>query len=249
MTETFPSSTPASAMPLVRLNAVKLAFDEGRVIALNGVDLEIADGETISIVGRSGSGKSSLASIITGIEVPTEGTILWRGVPVEGVEHWRKIRRSEVGIVFQEYNLLPTLTALENVEIVLFGRDLTAAQRHEMSVAALDDVGLGARLDHLPGALSGGERQRVAISRAIVHRPALLMADEPTGSLDSANGKLISDLLFHLQQANHMTLVIVTHDETLAARCGRQIRLFDGKILRLPHQSGAPGANGMGPDA
>ena len=224
-----PAETRANA--LVRLEGVKLSFDNGRVAALNGVDLAVFPGEQVAIVGRSGSGKSSLANVMTGIVAPTQGQVFWRGEGIRDQSRWRDIRRAQIGIVFQEFNLLPTLSAVENLDIVLFGCGLGAARRRALASEALSAVGLGARLNHLPSALSGGERQRVAIARAIVHRPALLVADEPTGSLDTANGELVADLLFDLQARHAMTLAIVTHDERLAARCARIVRLLDGRIV------------------
>ncbi len=219
------------ADPLVELDEVRLSFDEGRVVALDCVDLVIRKSERIAIVGRSGSGKSSLANILTGIVAPSTGCVLWRGRKIGDPAAWRAVRRAEIGIVFQEFNLLPTLTAVENVEIMLFGRGLDAPARHERADAALAAVGLAHRNNHLPSQLSGGERQRVAIARAIVHEPALLVADEPTGSLDSVNGDLVTTLLFDLQARSGVALIIVTHDERLATQCGRVVRLLDGRVV------------------
>jgi predicted ABC-type transport system involved in lysophospholipase L1 biosynthesis ATPase subunit len=223
-------STPPSRPSLLRLQGVSRVFDQGAVVALRDVSLQIATDECIALVGVSGSGKSSLISIMTGIAPPTAGEVFWNGQAIESRKQWAALRGSEIGIVFQEFHLIPTLTALENVELAMFGHSLTAVERRRKASAALDRVGLGARLGHLPQALSGGERQRVAIARSIINRPKLLLADEPTGNLDSTNMALIADLLLDLQRAG-TALVLATHNETLALRCRRQIRLRDGQIV------------------
>jgi putative ABC transport system ATP-binding protein len=169
--------------------------------------------------------------MMSGIDAPTGGRVMWRGEPVTSRRAWTRLRSQDIGIVFQEFNLLPTLTAIENVELAQFGRGRSAVERRSRAAAALERVGLGARLAHLPHALSGGERQRVAIARSVVNTPKLLLADEPTGNLDSTNADMIADLLIGLQEASQTTLVLVTHDETLARRCRRQIRIKDGSIV------------------
>jgi putative ABC transport system ATP-binding protein len=156
--------------------------------------------------------------------------VLWNRQPVASRRAWARLRRKDIGIVFQEFHLLPTLTARENVEMALMGHGIPAQARRERAESALARVGLSHRLRNLPHALSGGERQRVAIARAIVNSPRLLLADEPTGNLDSANAEVVADLLFNLQRDTGMTLVLVTHDEHLAARCRRCVRIRDGEI-------------------
>jgi len=156
--------------------------------------------------------------------------VLWGGQPVASRRAWAQLRRRDIGIVFQEFHLLPTLTARENVEMALMGHGIAAAERRERAQSALERVGLAHRLENLPHALSGGERQRVAIARAIVNAPRLLLADEPTGNLDTANTEAVADLLFNLQRDTGMTLVLVTHDEHLAARCRRCVRIRDGEV-------------------
>jgi len=217
--------------PLIRLQSVERHYDGGAIVALNGVDLVIAAGECVGIVGPSGSGKSSLLNMLCGIDVPTKGEIYWNDLPVRSRREWTALRGGEIGIVFQEFNLLPTLTAVENVEIALIGRGIPASARRSRAIKAIERVGLMGRLDHLPNAMSGGERQRVAIARAMVNSPRLLLADEPTGNLDSTNAAHIMDLLFGLQDDTGMTLVMITHDEDLAARCNRCIRIKDGAIV------------------
>src|SRR4051812_4363780 len=223
-------SSPLPRPSLIRLRGVNRVFDQGAVVALRQIDLVIEPDDCIALVGASGSGKSSLISIMSGIDVPTAGEVHWNGSPVESRAQWCALRSSEIGIVFQEFHLIPTLTALENVEIAMFGHAITPAQRRLRAAAALGEVGLGGRLDHLPKALSGGERQRVAIARSIINQPKLLLADEPTGNLDSVNTEIIAELLLGLQRAG-TALVIATHDETLALRCKRLIRLRDGQVV------------------
>ena len=223
-------SSKSPGQDLVRLEGVSRVFDAGAVVALRDVSLSIGHGDCVAILGASGSGKSSLINLMSGIDAPTSGRVLWDGQPVTSRRKWAQLRARSIGIVFQEFHLLPTLTALENVEIAMFGHGIKPAVRSTRAKAALRRVGLGARLDHRPSALSGGERQRVAIARSIVNWPTLLLADEPTGNLDSANAAMIADLLLELHVVGNMALVLVTHDEALARRCERQIRIKDGAI-------------------
>ena len=224
--------------PLVTLERVSRAFDDGAIVALKSIDLKIPAGDCVAILGPSGSGKSSIVNLLSGIDRPTSGRILWNGTPVESRRAWSRLRRDGIGIVFQEFNLIPTLSAAENVEMALMGRGVAPGEQHARAQAALGRVGLAHRTRHLPHALSGGERQRVAIARAIVNAPRVLLADEPTGNLDSANAAAVADLLFCLQRDTGMTLVLVTHDESLAARCRRCVRVRDGEIaedrIQLP---------------
>jgi predicted ABC-type transport system involved in lysophospholipase L1 biosynthesis ATPase subunit len=216
---------------LVRLEGVSRVFDGGAVTALKDVDLTVRVGDCLAIVGRSGSGKSCVINMLSGIDTPTRGVVYWKGDPVTSQRRWRALRSGEIGIVFQEFNLLPTLTAFENVELPLFDHGLGAAERAARVSEALADVEIAHRARHLPSAMSGGERQRVAIARALVNRPSLLLADEPTGNLDSASSALVAELIFDLQRARGTTLVMVTHDEALARRCARCVRISDGRIV------------------
>ena len=227
------------ASPLLAFDNVIRSFDGGRVAAVRGVSLAIGAGECIALTGRSGSGKTCLLNIAGGIDVPESGRVLWCGQPVASRRAWSALRHSEIGIVFQEFNLLPTLTARQNVELSLMGGSLGDRAQRVQAEAALAQVGLEARTGHLPAELSGGERQRVAIARALVRSPALLLADEPTGSLDSGNAASIAELLLGLPQERGMTLLLVTHDDTLAARCPRQIRMNDGLIVTDSSPEGA----------
>ena len=191
----------------------------------------------MAIVGASGSGKSTLILLLCGIRVPTAGRILWRNEPVTAPEQWTALRRAEIGIVFQEFNLFPTLTAQENIEVAMFGSGLGSVERRRRAVTALATVGLSERAKHLPHELSGGERQRVAIARSIINDPALILADEPTGNLDSVNAAAILDLLFEIKRARGASLVMVTHEQSQAERCSREIKIKDGKVYE---QDSAP---------
>jgi len=219
------------ARSLIALRRVSRIHDRGAIAALKNVDLQIREGECLAVVGASGSGKSSLINILCGIDYPTSGHVIWEGRAIRRKRDWAWLRRLRIGVVFQEFNLIPTLTALENVELALLGRGLSAKQRYTRAGMVLGHVGLDHRPYHLVTRLSGGERQRVAIARAIVNEPKLLLADEPTGNLDSAGAAKVADLLFDLRKMTGMTLVVVTHDDALATRCARRVRLRDGAIV------------------
>lgn len=226
-------TTGMPSAALIALNSVSRDFDNGRVSAVRDVTLSIDRGESVAVVGASGSGKTTLLMLMCGILTPTRGSVLWDGAEMRSAGEWTRLRRTQIGIVFQDFNLFPTLTALENVEIATFGTGITAKESTRLAEAALALVGLEKRMTHLPSALSGGERQRVAIARSIVNHPAAIFADEPTGNLDSTNGAAIMDLLWTLQRNSGTTLVLVTHNAGHAANCGRKIEISDGRIL--PH--------------
>jgi putative ABC transport system ATP-binding protein len=221
----------SGARSLIALRGVSRMHDGGAIAALRNVDLQIGEGDCVAVVGASGSGKSSLINILCGIDYPTCGHVIWQGRAIRRKSDWVRLRRLRIGIVFQEFNLIPTLTVLENVELALLGRGMSAKHRYIRAGMVLGRVGLDHRPHHLVTRLSGGERQRVAIARAIVSEPKLLLADEPTGNLDSASAIKIADLLFALHGMTGMTLILVTHDDGLAARCARQIRLRDGTVV------------------
>ncbi len=202
----------------------------GPVNILNGIELVIRQGEAVGLVGPSGSGKSTMLMVMTGLERPTSGKVTVKSQKISSMseDEAARFRRGNVGIVFQSFHLIPTMTALENVAVPLelaLMPDAFAKAKQE-----LIDVGLGHRLDHYPSQLSGGEQQRVALARALAPRPSLLFADEPTGNLDGRTGAEIIEMLFKLQRERGSTLILVTHDEALAKRCDRIVRLRDGKI-------------------
>jgi putative ABC transport system ATP-binding protein len=224
--------SPPPAQPLVRVKNLVLTVPSaaGPVNILRGVDLDIAKGEAVGLIGPSGSGKTSLLMVLAGLERATSGTVSLDGREITRLneDSLAKLRREQIGIVFQAFHLIPTMTALENVAIPLElagVRDATARAR-----AALASVGLSHRLTHLPGQLSGGEQQRTALARAFAPEPALLLADEPTGNLDHVTGETVIDLLFTLRQRTGTTLLLITHDRSLAARCDRQVHLSDGRV-------------------
>ena len=225
-----PNPDPSTG-PLVSLRGVTRTYRDGNVRALAGVSLEIPVGQFLSVTGPSGCGKSTLLQLIGGLDEPTEGSILFRGCPLPtgaGRDHYRS---REVGFVFQAFHLLPNLTASENVQLPLFGDGRTDAERVARAERLLAQVGLAERAGHLPGELSIGQRQRVAIARALANEPYLLLADEPTGSLDSTSGAEVMDLLGRLHADRGLTLVVVTHDPAVAALAARMIDLLDGRIV------------------
>ena len=202
----------------------------GELVILRDIDLAVTPGEAVAVVGASGSGKSTLLALLAGLDTPTSGTVQLDGVDLFTLDEDRRaeLRGRMLGFVFQSFQLLPALTALENVMLPLELSDRADAE--ELARQMLVRVGLGERLHHYPKHLSGGEQQRVALARAFVVRPKLLLADEPTGSLDAASGAAIISLLFELNREYGTTLVLVTHDEALAARCARVVRLVGGRI-------------------
>ena len=203
----------------------------GELVILDGVGFSIAAGDTVAIVGASGSGKSTLLSLMAGLDVPSSGSVTLHGEGLSTLDEdgRARVRSEKVGFVFQSFQLLPSLTALENVMLPLELRG--DADAETPAKAILGKVGLGERLGHYPRQLSGGEQQRVALARAFVTRPSLLFADEPTGNLDTHTGQAIIELLFDMNADAGTTLVLVTHDEHLASRCGRLLRLDSGRLV------------------
>lgn len=208
-----------------------LAGNAGPVEILKGIDLTVAKGETLGLVGPSGSGKSSLLMLMGGLERATAGQVMALGQDMTAMDEDQlaRFRRGNMGVVFQSFHLIPTMTALENVAVPLELAGVRDA--FDRAEAELTAVGLAARKDHYPRQMSGGEQQRVALARAAAPRPAILLADEPTGNLDGVNGQAIMDLLFGLRDRHGATLVLVTHAPELAARCDRVVRLADGRIV------------------
>jgi len=220
---------------LIRLRAVRKRYRKGReaVHALDGIDLDIAKQGMVAVVGASGSGKSSLLHVIGAMDRPTSGDILVAGQPLNTLseEALTRFRRQTVGFVFQSFNLIPNLTALENVMLPMEFNGVPSEERRRRARALLDRVGLGQRLDHRPRELSGGEQQRVAIARALANDPPLILADEPTGNLDSKTGQVIYELLKTI--GAERTVVVVTHAEELAQMADRIIYIKDGKLENL----------------
>ena len=223
-----------NTLPLIQLEDIHKVFltEEVETYALSGVALEIAHGDYVSIAGPSGCGKSTLLSILGLLDSPTRGTYRLRGEPVEHLHHAQqaRVRNREIGFIFQSFNLIGDLTVRENVELPLTYRGLTATERRERVEEALTKVGMTERAKHYPAQLSGGQQQRVAVARALGGRPSILLADEPTGNLDSKNGQAVMDLLGELH-AEGATICLVTHDERYAGDAQRTIHLFDGKLV------------------
>jgi putative ABC transport system ATP-binding protein len=219
---------------MISITALRKIYHMGsvEVRALDGVDLEVGAGDYLAIMGPSGSGKSTLMNLIGCLDTPTSGEYVLNGQPVSGLDdaELAHIRNREIGFVFQTFNLLSRATALANVELPLIYARMPASTRRRLAMEALERVGLGDRVKHQPNELSGGQRQRVAVARALVNRPSILLADEPTGNLDSKTSEEIMGLFDELNHAGN-TIVLVTHEEDIAAHAHRTIRLLDGKIV------------------
>jgi ABC-type lipoprotein export system ATPase subunit len=219
-----------SVNAVVRAQALALHFDDGEIRALNGVDIEIGEGECVAIVGPSGCGKSSLLNLIGTLETPTAGEIWFRTLPYSGIRDAALFRRQHIGFVFQSFHLIATLSALDNVMVPTIGCPGSASGRRARARDLLDRLGLSNRLGHFPNKMSGGERQRVAIARALINDPDVLLADEPTGSLDSASSQQVLDLLAGLRKERGLTLIMATHDPSVSARADRVVQVRDGRI-------------------
>jgi ABC-type lipoprotein export system ATPase subunit len=218
--------------PAIRVRGLIKRYERDRIVALNGVDLDVAPGEFVAICGPSGCGKSTLLNMLSAIDRPDGGTITvcGRDLHTLAAAEANRFRASVVGLVFQLHNLLPNLTAIENIQAPMLAADRSPEDRLDHARHLLDRVGLSDRSTALPSKLSGGERQRVAIARALANDPQILLADEPTGALDSKTGERLFDLLGELQRDLRMTLVVVTHDPDVAARAARIIHMLDGKV-------------------
>ena len=218
---------------MIKMRGIRKVYSTGRVEveALRGIDLDVADNEYVAIVGPSGSGKSTLMNLLGCLDTPSSGEYVLSGESVAGLDRNRlaEIRNRHVGFVFQNFNLLPYASALENVELPLLFAGLPARQRAERAAAMLEKVGLADRMDHKPTELSGGQMQRVAIARALVNRPAMVLADEPTGNLDSSSGTGIVALFEELHAAGQ-TIVMITHDAAVARQASRVVQIRDGLV-------------------
>ncbi len=224
-----------SDRPIIHLRGVVKTYEEGRLRALDGVDVDIVAGEFVAIVGPSGCGKSTLLNMIAALDRPDRGIIEVAGHDLTGRRDLDHFRREDVGLVFQLDNLLPTRTATENVEVAMFGRIGSRQRRRKRALQLLDLVGLADRAGERPPKLSGGERQRVAIARALANEAPIILADEPTGRLDSHTSAQVMDLLERLQREQGVTLVVVSHDPTVSSRADRLLHMLDGRIRAQEH--------------
>ena len=233
--ETRAAEAVRTARPLLELRGIRKVYGEGQaaVEALRGIDLTIGEGEFVAVMGASGSGKSTCMNLVGCLDVPTSGQYLFRGVDVGRLDRNQRslVRRHYIGFVFQGFNLLPRTTALENVELPLIYKHVRAAERHRRAREALAAVGLAGREHHTPAELSGGQQQRVAIARALVTDPVLLVADEPTGNLDTVTSREIMQILADLNRERGVTVVMVTHEADVAAWARRRIVFRDGLIV------------------
>ncbi|MGO8758906.1 MAG: ABC transporter ATP-binding protein [Terracidiphilus sp.] len=216
--------------PFLEGRGLAKSYDDGRVVALRGVDVCIDAGEYVAISGPSGSGKSTLLHLLGGLDSPTQGEVRFRGSCLGSAVDLDSYRSRQVGFIFQAFHLLPTLRAVENVQVAMLATSERANHRAERAVALLEEMGLKHRMNHYPNELSAGERQRVAIARALANDPAVLLADEPTGNLDSVNSAHIMEILRGIQEQRGMTLVIVTHENEIAQSAPHHIRIRDGRI-------------------
>jgi ABC-type lipoprotein export system ATPase subunit len=220
-------------------NLTKIYGNGAEVHALDDVNIRVRRGEFLTVMGPSGSGKSTLLNMLGALDRPTSGEVFIGGQELTTVKDLDSFRAQTVGFIFQLHNLIPTLNARENVEVPMMGQDMSAKQRRERSKELLELVGLGNRMDHLPNQLSGGQRQRVAVARALANRPALVLADEPTGNLDTQSGSEVVDLMRDLNEELETTFVIVTHDHAVARQTERVLVMQDGRIVD-DHRVGDP---------
>jgi putative ABC transport system ATP-binding protein len=215
---------------LIRVENLTKTYTDGNVQAVVDVSFDVVSGEYVAIMGPSGSGKSTLLNMLGALDRPTSGEIYYEGQPLSRMAHLDRLRAEKIGFIFQSFYLLPMLTALENVQIPLFESKLSARQRQERAMQMLQHVAMGHRKNHLPNQLSGGERQRVAIARALANEPTLLLADEPTGNLDSRTGHDILDLFDRLHEEHKLTLIVISHSDEVAERAQRVMRVRDGRV-------------------
>jgi putative ABC transport system ATP-binding protein len=215
---------------IIEIKNLKKTYDRGGIVALDGINLEIKKGEFVSITGPSGSGKSTLLNMIGALDQADEGSIHVAGYDLMEKKDFSSFRLKEIGFIFQLHNLIPNLTASENVQIPMLRPDVSDEEMVQRAAELLNSVNLGNRLDQVPTKLSGGERQRIAIARALVNHPSIILADEPTGALDSKMGDIILELLREIHKKENVTLILVTHEEYVAQSADRVISMMDGKI-------------------
>jgi ABC-type lipoprotein export system ATPase subunit len=225
-------SDAASRSPLLSAEHLRKVYPDGKVVALEDVSLKIAPGEHVAVMGPSGCGKSTLLNLLGALDRPDSGEVFFEGVPLSRQPSLARLRSRKIGFVFQSFHLLPTLTALENVQVPMFGGPLSASGRAKKARELLETVGMLHRAEHTPSQLSVGERQRVALARALANDPVLLLADEPTGNLDSRSTAEVLDLFSSLNGDRGLTLVIVTHSPEVARRGGRVLWMSDGRLVK-----------------
>jgi putative ABC transport system ATP-binding protein len=224
---------------LIRVENLTKTYPDGHVQAVVDVSFTVTSGEYLAIMGPSGSGKSTLLNLLGALDRPTSGEIYYEGQALSRLTYLDRLRSEKIGFVFQSFYLLPMLTAVENVQIPLFESKLSARQREQRALEMLRQVGISHRKDHLPNQLSGGERQRVAIARALANNPSLLLADEPTGNLDSRTGQDILDLFDRLHEERKLTLIVISHSDEVAERAQRVLRVRDGRV-EADERKGSP---------
>lgn len=218
-------------MNAVEIKELYKSYENGNIKALNGINLTIKQGEFVSIIGPSGSGKSTLLNMLGALDVPDSGSIKVSGQDLLASKKLNEFRRDKIGFIFQLHNLIPNISVVENIEIPMYTQGLSSKEMRNKALKLLDDVGLKDKSKILPNKLSGGERQRVAIARALANNPSIILADEPTGSLDSKTSTKILKQLINLHEDNNVTLIIVTHDMDVASLAGRVIEVLDGEII------------------
>ena len=218
-------------MNAVEIRELYKSYEDGRIRALNGISLTIAEGEFVSIIGPSGSGKSTLLNMLGALDVPDSGSITVAGEDLAKSKKLNEFRGEKIGFIFQLHNLIPNISVVENIEIPMYTQKMSSKEMRSKALKLLDDVGLKDKDDILPNKLSGGERQRVAIARALANEPSIILADEPTGSLDSKTSSKILKQLIDLHEDNNVTLIIVTHDMDVAELADRVIEVLDGEII------------------
>lgn len=216
---------------IIKINNLKKSYENRTITALNNLNLEIEDGDFVSIIGPSGCGKSTLLNMIGALDIPDSGSVTVDGKLVSESKKLNKFRAEKIGFIFQLHNLLPNISVIENIEIPLYGQNIKKEDMRKKSLKLLEEVQLSNKADILPTKLSGGERQRVAICRSLVNNPKIILADEPTGALDSKNSKLVMDLLKKLHKEKNVTLIVVTHDLDIAKETNRTIKMLDGKVI------------------
>lgn len=225
------SADDPAQQPMLRLIGVSRQFDSGNIVALRDVSLDLHAGDLVAITGPSGSGKTTLLNIMAGLDRPTSGSVTFAGITSPSAAAWTRLRATRLGVIFQEFNLLPTLSAVENVEVAMFGVVPSAVLRRRRALERLEEVAVAYCAHRRPAELSAGERRRVGIARSLANDPDILLADEPTSNLDTTTAAAVLDLLFRLQRRRGMAMAIVTHDPVVIARCPCCLHIVDGRLV------------------